>query len=235
VGKKHPQGGKRKMSIFKRIKTMIQADIHALLDTCENPIAMAEQYSREMREEIANAQQALAKQLFIEKKYKALLTETEAMIAKRMRQAELAVDKGDEKIAQMAIQEKIKYEKNLALYKEQYESIKQQTPTLYEQIKKLEEKYNDMQSKKLALISRANAAQAIKNINQTLSLHNAESIAQGFSCIEERIWRMEADAKASGYTALTQKDIFEDDVQEEVKKELERIKEKRKEEVAVSL
>jgi hypothetical protein len=47
-------------------------------------------------------------------------------------QGKLAVDKGEESIAKMALQEKINQEKTLNLYKEQYETIINQTKSLFE-------------------------------------------------------------------------------------------------------
>src|ERR671939_598190 len=57
-----------KMGIFKRFKTITMAEINGLLDGIEDPIAMLNEYSREMEKEIAKGQQALARQIFVEKK-----------------------------------------------------------------------------------------------------------------------------------------------------------------------
>lgn len=60
------------MGIFKRLKTMTMAEINGLLDGIEDPIAMLNEYSREMEQEIVNGQNALARQIFVEKNKKHL-------------------------------------------------------------------------------------------------------------------------------------------------------------------
>lgn len=40
------------MGVFKRIKTITMAEINRLLDGIEDPIAMLNEYSREMEQEI---------------------------------------------------------------------------------------------------------------------------------------------------------------------------------------
>jgi phage shock protein A len=73
------------MGIFKRLKTITKSEVNALLDGMENPIAVLNEYSREMEQEIANGQNALAKQIFVEKKQEALISETKALVEKRTR------------------------------------------------------------------------------------------------------------------------------------------------------
>ena len=80
------------MGIFKRIKTIAKADINGLLDGLEDPIAMLNEYSREMEQEMAKAQNALSRQLFVENKQAALILETKNLVEKRTRQAKLAID-----------------------------------------------------------------------------------------------------------------------------------------------
>jgi len=86
------------MGIFKRLKTITMAEINGLLDGIEDTIAMLNEYSREMEQEIAKGQNALARQIFVEKKQAALISETKSVVDKRTRQAKLALEQGDEAI-----------------------------------------------------------------------------------------------------------------------------------------
>lgn len=70
------------MGIFRRIKTLTMAEINGLLDGIENPIAMLNEYSREMELEIEKGQKALARQIFVEKKHETLISETKALVEK---------------------------------------------------------------------------------------------------------------------------------------------------------
>ena len=49
------------------------AEINGLLDGIEDPIAMLNEYSREMEQEITKGQNALDRQLFVEKKQAAFI------------------------------------------------------------------------------------------------------------------------------------------------------------------
>ncbi|MGE6597473.1 PspA/IM30 family protein [Bacillus proteolyticus] len=217
------------MGILKRIKNIVVADVHQTLDKVENPVSMLKQYLRETEQQITKAQKALAHQYYLEKKYEALISETDALIAKRTRQAELAVSREEDQMAQLALQEKIVNEKKAELYRKQYEITKEQTATLYEQIDKLQKKYGELQYKELVLVSRLNAARAIKESNTAIDSFHTESTAKGFARIESYVQKLEAETAASNYfynlKSPNQQEVLDQNLQEEVQLELEKLKE----------
>ncbi|PGO22781.1 phage shock protein A [Bacillus cereus] len=217
------------MGILKRIKNIVVADVHQTLDKIENPVSMLKQYLRETEQQITKAEKALSHQYYLEKKYEALISETDALIAKRTRQAELAVSRKEDQMAQLALQEKIVNEKKAELYRQQYEVTKEQTATLYEQIDKLQKKYGELQYKELVLVSRLNAAQAIKESNRAIDSFHTESAAKGFARIESYVQKLEAETAASNYfynmKSPNQQEVLDQNLQEEVQRELEKLKE----------
>lgn len=216
------------MGIFKRIKTIAKADINSLLDSMEDPIAMLNEYSREMELEIGKAQKALSRQLFVENKQIALILETKEIAERRARQAKLAVEKGDEQIAKLAIQEKINHEKQLSLYEQQLEVIKEQTVILKGQIDELQTTYQELQHKKILLASRANVAKSIKQIQTASSSFQADNIVRGVTRVEEKILLMEAEVQAGNYHSSKftsyESANLNTVLDEEVNKELEKLK-----------
>ncbi|PFN25085.1 PspA/IM30 family protein [Bacillus cereus] len=216
------------MGILKRIKNIVVADVHQTLDKIENPVSMLKQYLRETEQQIMKAEKALSHQYYLEKKYEALISETDALIAKRTRQAELAVSREEDHMAQLALQEKIVSEKKAELYRQQYEITKAQTATLYEQIDKLQKKYGELQYKELVLVSRLNAAQAIKESNRAIDSFHTESTAKGFARIESYVQKLEAETAASNYfynlKSPNQQEALDQNLQEEVQRELEKLK-----------
>ena len=150
------------MGIFNRLKTIVSSDLNEALDRIEDPLSMLNQYLRDMEKQLQSAQAALADQLYLENKYQLLVAEEEGLVAKRARQAELAVSKNEEDIAKLALQEKILHDTKLKMYREQYEITKQQTESLKDQISKLVEKFHELEYKKLVLVSRAHAARSVK-------------------------------------------------------------------------
>ncbi|AWB43277.1 phage shock protein A [Paenibacillus sp. CAA11] len=220
------------MGIFKRMKNIAVADINNLLDKVEDPISMLKQYIRELEEQIGEAQKALSHQQFVERKYDALIGEAEALISKRTRQAELAVAKHEEHIAQLAVREKLIQESKLEAYRTQYSEVKRQTAVLLDEIRQLQEVYQELHVRKDYLISRINAAQAVQGIHSALKSFNPDQISQGFTRMEERVWKMEADAGAGKMVGqLAQVPLEygqEDSLQARVKEELEKLKEQKK-------
>jgi phage shock protein A len=217
-----------KMGIFKRLKTITMAEINGLLDGFEDPIAMLNEYSREMEQEIVKGQKALARQIFVEKKQAALISETKALVDKRSRQAKLAIEQGDEAMAKLAVQEKLNHDRQLQLYEEQYESIKGQTQILIGKLDELKETYNQMQQKKILLASRANVAQSMKQIQKATVSFQTDDIARGVARAEERILMMEAEVQAGNQfaTPLAQFEAANSSFvsDEELNKEIEKLK-----------
>ncbi|MFA2694737.1 PspA/IM30 family protein [Bacillus mycoides] len=217
------------MGILKRIKNIVVADVHQTLDKIEKPVSMLKQYLRETEQQITKAEKALSHQYYLEKKYEALISETDILITKRTRQAELAVSREEDHMAQLALQEKIVNEKKAELYRKQYEITKEQTATLYEQIDKLQKKYGELQYKELVIVSRLNAAQAIKESNRAIDSFHTESTAKGFARIESYVQKLEAETAASNYfynlKSPNQQEVLDQNLQEEVQRELEKLKE----------
>lgn len=216
------------MGIFKRIKTITMAEINGLLDGIEDPIAMLNEYSREMEQEILKGQKALSRQIFVENKQAALILETERLVEKRTRQAKLAIEQGEDSIAKIAVQEKLVHEKQLNLYKQQYEAIIAQTQILLEKLNQLRETYNQMQHKKVLLASRANVAQSMKRIQNATASFQTDNISRGVARAEEQILMMEAEVQAGQQfsTPMAQFDSAFSNLidEEELNKELEQLK-----------
>lgn len=216
------------MGIFKRIKTIAKADIHSLLDGMEDPIAMLNEYSREMEQEIVKAQKALSRQIFVENKQAALIQETKNLLSKRVRQAKLAIEKGEDEIAKLAVQEKLTHEKQLDLYQQQNVAIQGQTQLIQEKLQELQEIYYELQHQKVLLASRANVAQSIKQIQKATASFQTDTITRGVARAEERILLMEAEVQAGNQFThplaqhdLTYKNYVND---EELTREIEKLK-----------
>ncbi|NYE09050.1 phage shock protein A [Bacillus niacini] len=216
------------MGIFKRVKTITKAEINGLLDGMEDPIAMLNEYSRELEQEILKGQKALSQQYLVEKKQAALLLQTGELIAKRTRQARLAIEQEEDTIAKLAVQEKLLHEKQFSLYQQQFEAIKEQTQILVEKLNQLKETYNELQHKKILLASRANVAQSIKQIQKATVSFQTDNIARGVARAEERIMLMEAQVQAGSQfsSPLAQHDaVFQNYIrEEELEQELEKLK-----------
>lgn len=146
---------------------------------------------------MAKAQTALSRQIFVENKQAALVMETKNLVAKRTRQAKLAIEHGEDAIAKIAVQEKLIQEKQLNLFVQQYDAIQSQTQILKGKLYELQEIYRELQHKKMLLASRANVAQSIKQIQKATESFYSDNIMRGVARAEERILLMEAEVQAS--------------------------------------
>ncbi|RUL53214.1 PspA/IM30 family protein [Lysinibacillus antri] len=211
------------MGIFKRVKRITKANINGLLDKVEDPMMMLNEMTRELEQELTNAQKALTRQIYAENKQKALILEVNATIEKRTRQAKLAIEHGDEAIARLAIEEKMIQENQLSFFVEQYQALQDQTGILKTHVNELNTTLVELQNRKVLLASRANVAQSIKRIQATTSSFETGNILKGISQAEDRIILMEAEVEAGKHFTrplLIQEAtvINEDDVNKELDK-----------------
>lgn len=214
------------MGLLKRLKTIATADLHDVLDRMEDPIVMLKQHLREMEQDIAGGEEALAKQLFFEKKQEAQLIETRALIEKRVGQAEIAVKKGDDETAKQLILDKIELEKKEQVYASQLEALSQQTKKLVQQIEDYKHKYKELKNKQQLLISRAHVAKVTESIEQSFATFTPGSAVKGFERAEEKILALEAKSKARElfHPSVDLNKVYDYELEEQVQKELEKIK-----------
>lgn len=214
------------MGLLKRLKTIATADLHDVLDRMEDPIVMLKQHLREMEKEIAKGEEALAKQLFFKKKQEAQLNETQALIEKRVGQAEIAVKKGDDETAKQLLLDKIDLENKEKIYASQLEALSQQTKKLVQQIEDYKHKYKELINKQQLIISRAHVTKVTDSIEQSFATFTPGSAVKGFERAEEKIHALEARSKARElfHPTIDLNKVYANDLEEQVQKELEALK-----------
>lgn len=100
------------MSIFKRLRDLTMSNLYALIEKAEDPIKMTDQYLRDMQEDLAEAEKAVAAQIVLEKKFKQLYEEQEALVKKRDEQAHVAAQAKNIDLARRALEEESSRAKN---------------------------------------------------------------------------------------------------------------------------
>ena len=208
------------MGIFRRMKTIVLAEVNEQIDRWEDPVAMTKQYLRELEEQLERGRQALAQQWVAERRYETLIAQAEATIEKRSRQAKLALERNEEAVAKLALRDKLLYEKKLEAYKQQYDAIKAKTAEVANRLNQLRERYDELAAKQLELATRVNSAQALKQIDSALASFSADEALRGFVRIEERVIALEAEAAAVrfGTNAVLSPVPFDEEVERELAK-----------------
>ncbi|MEI7026037.1 PspA/IM30 family protein [Paenibacillus sp. y28] len=186
------------MGIFKRLRDLTMASINDLLDKAEDPVKMLNQFLRDMGDDIAEAEIAVAKQIAIEKKFKQQYEEAEELVAKREQQAIKALEAGNEDLARRALQDKKEQTQRRDELQQQYGTAKVNADRLRGQLTEMKDEYEKMKNKKDLLVARAEAAKAQKQINQAMSGFGKDTAAKGFDRMSEKVLQMEAEAEAAG-------------------------------------
>jgi len=95
------------MGVFKRMKDMSKAGVNEWLDKVEDPVAMINQYIRDMQEEITKAEVTVAKQMANERMLKERLSDSLARSTACERRAGEALLSGQEDLARKLLEEKL--------------------------------------------------------------------------------------------------------------------------------
>lgn len=186
------------MSLFKRLKDLTLSNVYSLIEKAEDPIKMTDQYLRNMQEDLEEAEKAVAAQIALEKKFKQLFEDQEALVKKRDEQAHLAAQAKNLDLARRALEEKKSAEQKMNEYKASYDQNKAAADNLREKLEDMRRQFTELKDKRETLVARANAAKAQRDINKTMSGVGTSSAAAGLKRMEDKVLHLEAEAEASG-------------------------------------
>ncbi len=207
------------MAMIKRVRDIVVATVHEVLDHLEDPRAMIKQYLRDVENEINKAKDAIIRHQVMAERFERQAEEALRMAARRKMQAEQALEAGEEELARKALSEMKHWEARADQYRTCADKTAGQVRELKEQLSRLEKKYQELRDKKDALIARANAAKTKQRIHTTLHKIDSESAIRGFERMEERIAQMEFQANAhAGENAGESYLAYADEVEKELAK-----------------
>ncbi|WP_299093251.1 PspA/IM30 family protein [uncultured Metabacillus sp.] len=183
--------------LFKRVKTVVDAELNALLDKAEDPVKMLEQFMRDMEADIRDAESAVAKQIANEKMLQKKYEDAQKMVEKRDEQAIIAVEAGNDDLAKRALEDKKIHKQTADTLKESYERAKLDSDSLRKKLDEMKAEYYEMKLKKDSLKARAETAKTTTKINRTLSGIGSDESRRGFERMEEKVLQYEAEAETS--------------------------------------
>ncbi|NMO97346.1 PspA/IM30 family protein [Paenibacillus lemnae] len=218
------------MGIFARVKEMTSADMHHLLDRMEDPIPMAKQYIRQVEEQREQVQQALIQQQYTGQQLDLLIAGSRALVQKRQRQAELAVERDEENMAEIALQDKLHHLRLLQDYEDRRQAIREQGDKLRDVLVRLSDLHLDLNNRLAFQMSRLHAAEVSRSAEAVLRDLDTGRIIRGFDRVEQKLgsldtrWadRRSYDGKLTDTDASSRLDAFE--IQASIKAELQSIK-----------
>ncbi|NET01210.1 MAG: PspA/IM30 family protein [Sphaerospermopsis sp. SIO1G2] len=189
------------MGLFDRIKRVVGANVNDLISKAEDPEKMLEQAILEMQNDLVQLRQgvaqALASQKRTEKQYKDAAAETE----KWQRNAQLALQKGEEDLARQALQRKKTVSETSTSLKTSLDQQTAQVETLKKNLVQLESKISEAKTKKEMLKARITAAKAQEQLGSMVGNMNTSSAMAAFERMEEKVMMQEARAQSVGELA----------------------------------
>lgn len=182
---------------FKRVKTVVDSELNALLDKAEDPVKMLEQFMRDMESDIREAESAVAKQIANEKMLQKKFEDAQKMVEKRDEQAIKAIEAGNDDLARRALEDKKIHTQTAETLKESYDRAKLDSQSVRKKLDEMKAEYYEMKLKKDSLKARAESAKTRTKINRTLSGIGSDESKQGFERMEEKVLQYEAEAETS--------------------------------------
>lgn len=187
------------VSLFKRIRNNVLADLHEVIDEKEkkNPIALLNQYLRDSELEVKKVEKLIERHQLLKEEFHRELKSAEFMANKRSKQAEIAQNANETKLYEMALQEQVQYEERVAQLKQSYDNAVSQLDDLEQKYREMKLKIKDMNMKRLELMGRENIARVNQKINQTLNNADVGYAYSRFEEIEHYIENLESRINAS--------------------------------------
>jgi len=189
------------MSLFDRIGLLLRSNINAMVSKAEDPEKILNQLLIDMRDQFIEAKKQVAVAIADEKRLYAKMAAAQQASGEWERKAMLAVQAGDDGLAQEALARHQQEVQLAEQWKSQWESQKQASEQLRSALLQLNTKIDEAKRKKDLLIARAKRAEAQKTIQNTMAGLNDNSAFDAFGRMTERVEQAEAEAAASGELA----------------------------------
>ncbi|RCW66302.1 PspA/IM30 family protein [Saliterribacillus persicus] len=214
---------------FSRVKTVVGSELNAMLDKAEDPVKMLDQFMREMQSDIQEVEAAVAKQMANEKMLKKKFDDANTLVEKRQKQAEQAIEAGNEDLARRALEDKNEQAKQAESLQTTWEQANKDVLSLREKLDEMKKEYHEMKIKKDTLKARAESAKTRTKMNRTMSSIGNDQSKRGFERMEEKVLQFEAEAETSDDLSSDSKsldDEFEQLDNSDVDNELAELKKK---------
>ena len=212
------------MGLFQRISNVLRGKANSALDAIENPVELLDQKIRDMEASLNTAKissaQIIGNVHEIDKKIEDAKKDSVDFEEK----VKLAVSKGNDELAKMALAKKIEADKKVSNLQESYVAAKQKADSIKESLKELESEIANTRSYRDEAVARYNTAEASQKVNEILANVETRTNKINLDDIERKIQKKES--MAEGLAELKPDNTLEDefkkleavDLEEELKK-----------------
>ena len=182
--------------ILSRFKTIMEANINALLDKVEDPVKMADQLARDLEKDLGEVKAETVSVMAEEKRAKRAYDEGVAEVEKLQRYAEKAVLAGNDADAKVFLSEKAAKAANLESLKGAWDLAASNAAKMREMHDKLTEQLKQVEDRKAAIRAKAAMVKSQQKANEIKSDLGGSSLA-AFDALEEKLNRKLDEAEAA--------------------------------------
>ncbi|HAS3607978.1 TPA: phage shock protein PspA [Vibrio cholerae] len=215
------------MGIFSRFADIVNSNISALLDKAEDPEKMIRLIIQEMEDTLVEVRTNSAKAMADKKELARKVESIEQQLEDWQNKATLALSKQREDLARAALIEKQKLQHVLKGLHTEQTLVEETIEKLTSEIGKLETKITETRAKQQALAIRSQAASHRRDVQRHLHAGRTEEAMAKFEQFSRKVDELEAEADLyaqSGQARSLEQEFAELQAQDEIEKELNKLK-----------
>lgn len=179
------------MSILERFSDIIKANINDLLDKCENPAKMIDQYMRDLTESLAEVKKETAAVMAEETRTKRMVDANTAEVAKYEDLAKKALLAGNEGDARVFLEKKQELAAAGAKLAATYEAARVNADKMRQMHNKLVDDIETLRSRRESIKAKVAVAKTQDKVNKLTSASDrAESAMGAFDRMEQKAEQM---------------------------------------------
>lgn len=195
------------MGILTRFKDIMASNINALLDKCEDPEKMIDQYLRNMNEDLGKVKAETASVMAEETRAKRELDECTEQINKMQAYAEKALTAGNENDARSFLERKQQLTATQASLQKAYDMAAGNAAKMRQMHDKLVKDIDSLEARRDAIKATVKAAKAQERINKVgSSVTGANNSMEAFERMEAKANKMLDEANAMSQLNASQEE-----------------------------
>lgn len=219
------------MGIFSRFADIVNSNISALLDKAEDPEKMIRLIIQEMEDTLVEVRTNSAKAIADKKELARKVASIDDQIEDWQSKATLALNKQRDDLARAALIEKQKLQSVLKSLHTEQTLVEETIDKLTGEITKLESKITETRAKQQALAIRSQSAVNRRNVQRHLHTSRTEEAMSKFEQYSRKVDELEAEADLYAQSAQGKsldQEFAELQAQDEIEKELAKLKQQMK-------
>lgn len=184
------------MGFFERIWRVIRANLNSLISGAEDPEKILEQTVMDMQEDLIQLRQAVAGAIASQKRTERQYHQAETTSEEWYQRAQLALQKGDERLAREALARRKSYQEMANTLKTQIGQHGAIVNQMKDNMRGLESKISEAKAKKDMFIARVRSAKASERLHEVMGNMTSGGSLNAFERMEEKVMQLEAQSDA---------------------------------------